>query len=119
MTPHTFSLRVSVRRDGVRFVAHSGSPRSFSPRDDKVSGGDRERFGYIAIFDIARRERQRTTRQSTEYNRHVRTMRFASRFTVDRFELRPRDDKNCKMEYSAWTVNTEKNFVLNILLFDI
>jgi len=41
----------------VRLLVHSGSPRAFSPRDDKVWGNGGVRFGYITIIVIARRER--------------------------------------------------------------
>ncbi|MFL2927119.1 MAG: hypothetical protein ACJZ72_00825 [Opitutales bacterium] len=48
----------------LRSLAHSGSPRAFSPRDDKVWGNGSVRFGYNTIFVIARKERERQTRQS-------------------------------------------------------
>jgi len=43
--------------DAVPLLVPSGSPRAFSPRDDKVCGEWHGRFGYNAHFVIARRER--------------------------------------------------------------
>ena len=51
---------------------------------------------FFRVNVLARREREQTTRQSTEYNGHVRTIRFAHWLTVDRHGLRPRDDKEWK-----------------------
>ena len=45
-----------------------------------------------------------------------RVLRFAYWSPVDRHGLRPCDDKTGKTEYYEWTL---KEFVLNILLFDI
>jgi len=44
--------------NAVRFPTHSGSPRAYSPRDDKVWGNGSVRFGYITINVIARKERK-------------------------------------------------------------
>ena len=62
------------------------------PRDDKT-GTDSQYTHFV----IARRERERTTRQSTACKVRVRINQFTSRITVDRHGLRPRDDN-----YRGW-----------------
>jgi len=69
----------------------SDAPR---PRDDNALFAT---DGSVAVHHarvIARRERQRATRQSI-VSRRTRTgfCRFGYRFTVDRHGLRPRDDR--------------------------
>ncbi|MFL2913077.1 MAG: hypothetical protein ACJZ64_00385 [Opitutales bacterium] len=36
----------------LRSLAHSGSPRAFSPRDDKVGSDGSVRFGYNTILSL-------------------------------------------------------------------
>ena len=50
----------------LRLLVHSGSPRAFSPRDDKVgSDGSVDGWRTNSHVVIARRERSERTRQST------------------------------------------------------
>jgi hypothetical protein len=82
-----------VSRDAVvlpfRLLDHSGSPRAFTPRDEKVG----KEWGCAVRFqhDLCHCEERakRGTRQSTVCNGRVRTMRFASLLTVDRHGLTP------------------------------
>jgi hypothetical protein len=70
-----------------RLLDHSGSPRAFTPRDEKVG----KEWGCAVRFqhDLCHCEERakRGTRQSTVCNGRVRRMRFGSRFTVDRHGL--------------------------------
>ena len=80
-----------VSGDGVvlpfRFPTHSGSPRAFTPRDEKVGKewGCAVRFQHDLCHCEERAERG--TLQSTVCNKRVRTIRFASLLTVHRHGL--------------------------------
>ena len=68
----------------VRLLVYSGSPRAFSPRDDKGGGG--------VLFVIARRTTVRNSNPSC-LGGCGRVCLVDYCLTVDRHGLRPRDDK--------------------------
>ena len=95
----------------VRLLVPSGSPRAFSPRDDKVCGEGHagSGIGYttrsLSLRGGSGARDAAIHRVSREGDR---VLRFAYWSPVDRHGLRPRDDKTGKTEYYEWTLKKLK-----------
>ena len=86
---HCMQWTCSVRTErAVRLLVHSGSPRAFSPRDDKEWGIEVSDLIYNTPCHCEKGTKW-LTRQSTESNGRVQTMDSLSRSSVNLYILYP------------------------------